>query len=336
MFAAKLAELRASRASSSAQACDDGGCSAQLPRAAGSPPSDAARGCKRTHSEASSDIGPAGLGDDLPDVSGDELSEGEDVVQPSFAMRRLLKQPSKPQAELPAGFKHTSWWAQSMRNAVAERWDSMDEAFGISRCPIKLDSFCSGFATEVIAARVLGIPLDGEITASEPLECCQEFMITNLGEDIKHVVRSIGAQASDVSYCVKHSCECATSKGRSRSTDILIGGTPCQPFTAMRRNQCRRHPLYNVTFGDSDMADPTNSLMHLIESTLPGALILEQVANFGSFDDSLQERPAERLITKLLCVKGADGKAHFKAVRAFEINSNLWVQLERPRFQICK
>jgi site-specific DNA-cytosine methylase len=155
-------------------------------------------------------------------------------------------------------------------------------------------------------------------------------MIRNLAENIKHVVRDVAAQASDSSYCVKHSCECATN--RSRTTDVLIGGTPCQPFTAMRRNQCRKHPLYNVTFGDSDMPDPTNSLMHLIERTLPGALILEQVANFAHFDDSLQEKPADRLVTKLFGVKGADGKAHFKAVRSFEINSSIWVKLERPRF----
>jgi hypothetical protein len=219
-----------------------------------------------------------------------------------------------------------------MRNAVAKRWDSLHEANRISKSPLNVDSFCSGFATEVIAARVLGIPLDKEITASEPHEVCQEFILCNLSEDIKHIVPNMKAQSGDSCYCLKHGSTCRTSKGSSRVVDVLIGGTPCQPFTAMRRNMCRRHPLYNTTFGDNDLSDPENSLMHLVQETLPGMLVLEQVSNFGNFDMSLQERPAERLVAKLLALKGVDGKAHFVAIRAFEMNSNVWVQLERPRF----
>jgi hypothetical protein len=182
---------------------------------------------------------------------------------------------------------------------------------------------------------VLGIPLENNITASEPHSQSQEFIVTNLHDDVKHLVANLAAQSSDSSYCVKHGRNCLTSKGAGRPVDVLIGGTPCQPFTAMRRNNCRKHDLYNVTFGDSDMREPHNSLMHLLEVTLPGALILEQVAGFGNFDTSLQERPATYLIDKLLGLKGPGGEPHFVAVRCFEINSSTWIQLERPRFLLC-
>jgi hypothetical protein len=272
----------------------------------------------------------------LPDFSGDESSEGDDeqaAATRSFAMRRLLRQRSETSVHLDGAFALSFWWATCIRDSVATRWDRYEALYDMSLCPMQFDSFCVGLGVEMMASQALGIPIDADCTASEIKDVCRDYLGQNALR-YKHVYESMGDQALPRAYCTKHANTCPTSVGRGRQVDLLVGGTPCQPFTALQTGgDCRSHPLFNATFGDPSAphGDPLNSLMHLVRASLPSALLLEQVEGFGNHDAALDDRPISILITQLLSVLDTAGNQHFHSVKVFSLNSNTWVNMSRPR-----
>ena len=271
--------------------------------------------------------------------SGDEASAGEDELAAakanSFTMRRLLRQPSQTSSELPGGrYEMCRWWSQCVRDATATRWDELDTKFKIRSCPLFMDSFCSGFCTEVLAAEAVGIPLDQNISASEKKPVAREFIIENM-KCVKHLSGTLKEQSSEKAYCSVHCQDCPTSKGSGRVCDLLAGGTPCQPFTCLNTEDVVDHDLYNTTFGDpTKSGDPEDSLYSLVDKLRPNAVLLEQVEGFGNNHESLGQRPISAFLSKLMMLKDEAGNSHFVAARVFPLNSNIFVNVDRPRSSV--
>ncbi len=342
MFAARLRELRRcaevrdpSRFRSSGSSS---GVHIELERPLGPVDSSSLRsrvpGVKHTPEDSDDDSVVEGeRGVAMPKGSGDELSGSEDEqlnAMQNFAIRRLFRQPSEPTFMLPKGFESCSWWATCIRNAVATRWDSFAAKFKVRDCPMQLEGFCAGLGTEFMTCDALGIPIARDCITSEIKAPCQRFLAENMF--YKHVFQNMASQSEKAAYCEKHCTICPTSVGLGRRIDLLLGGTPCQPFSRLATGKCIDHPLYNVTFGEANRhGDPTDSVMHLIKVLLPSAVLLEQVAGFGSFHECLDDRAVTKFIEQLLAIRDASGKEHFVAARIFKLNSNVWVNMSRPR-----
>jgi hypothetical protein len=268
------------------------------------------------------DVDLQGACDEGPD------SERRERAVPSFALRRLFRQPSRTTASIPAAYACCQWWAQSMKDAVADVWEQLFE--GIGARAIKLDTFCSGFGSEFWACKILGIPVAPRSRVSETSVEMREVLRLNLASDIKHIFGSMKDQAAPQAYCNKLMRTCYAST--DDRAELLTGGTPCQPFSALTPKGCQEHNKYNVTFGETGLqGDPQDSLMNLLERTLPYALLLEQVDGFGNFDKKMDERPLVRLLEKVLKLRNESGEQHFLAAKIFKMNTNVWLGMQRPR-----
>jgi hypothetical protein len=83
-------------------------------------------------------------------------------------MRRLLNpdepasQHHRPSWVVPCMYPSVSWWRDLLWNSVAKRTDSLQ----LSR-KITLESVCSGLLSEMIAAQVLGLPIECKSACEE-------------------------------------------------------------------------------------------------------------------------------------------------------------------------
>jgi hypothetical protein len=236
----------------------------------------------------------------------------------------LSPQASLPREPLPGIFRSCSWWSQSLRDAVADRW----EALGASSCrPLVVHSGCGGLLTEILTCKALGIPLAIDCIASEIKEACREFMRRNIPE-AKHIVDSLASYTAMSSFCDR----CGGLCEMSQSPDVLVLGPPCQPYTTANPDRpVHLHKLYHTLFGTSEAGtvDEGGSVIEAIRAKLPGCLIVEQVEGFAL--DSEIGVPLEKLLGLVLGITHGGLTGFYTAAKIFQMNPSLFVKVNRPR-----
>lgn len=243
-------------------------------------------------------------------------------------MRRLFRQPSAQREPLPPTFPSTVWWAQSMRDAVAVRWESL--AASSPHHPLILHSGCAGLGPDRMVCKALGIPIGGG-TASEMKAQCQEFLVMNSQLAADHVVDNLSEHTKPHGFCRRHGKICEIYN-RGNTVDMLVVGPPCQPFTTFRhdveKEGPQKHPLYSVAMGGGD--DPHDNVISLAIALQPRVMVVEQVEGFARpFGPGAS--PLELLCSKMLNIRDQAGDQLFVGAKVFSLDSNTWIEMNRPR-----
>lgn len=224
-------------------------------------------------------------------------------------------------------FETAGWWSEIMMNATALRWDRL-HLKGPLR-PLHLASGCTGIGSEFLACRICKIPVFKDAVASESKSHASSVLLANTPE-VAHVFRSLGDHALGEGFCLRHGRTCSIPQIHQANRDLLVMGSPCQPFTSLHASRgCRKHPLFSTTFGRD--GDDSDSALGLVRALLPGAVLLEQVEGFAHFDMEWQKTPLDEFSRLMFEVKNEAGAPHFTAARVFRLNANLWVDMNRPR-----
>jgi hypothetical protein len=272
-----------------------------------------------------------------PDSDSDSSIEGK-----PFKLRRLQHSLSDPcdakldDLNLESCPRSCRPWVRCIRNAVATTWESRF-ASGLKR-PLRLGLGCAGLGVCVASARHIGVPLSKDIEGCDISKDCRQFLAANCPE-MSRIWASMTAHAAGRGYCERAGsfvCE----RGVRASPDILICGTPCQPYTRNRdRSQddpvfgCEAHPLYEATFGESaSKASAGNgSCIELCQQLLPGVLLLENVPAFMMPDRVTGRKPIDKLLARLSLVKTQSGAQHFTGFHVLNLDSKQWLAQSRAR-----
>lgn len=182
-------------------------------------------------------------------------------------------------------------------------------------------------------SQALGIPLAANGTCSDVKKYARDFVLDNVPE-LAHVYDSIESHNSDRPFCFRHGQACDEASGRD---DIMVCGTPCQPFSGYRsgrRAGCGPHRFVSLTLGGAD--DPS-SLASLVTRRQPRCLIFENVASILKIDPVRQESPLMEFVRLLTGIKQTDSsgvttKPLFAAMHVFEMHPALWLNISRPRW----
>ncbi len=113
--------------------------------------------------------------------------------------------------------------------------------------------------------------------------------------------------------------------------DILVGCTPCQPFSLFRDTEGippAKHPLYGATFWEK------GSIIELASELKPQVLVIEQVKGFLKSPPQKNSKTyKQQLVDHILAITGDDeGTTRFSAGITLEVNSATFSDTSRPRF----
>ena len=255
---------------------------------------------------------------------------------PAWSVRRLL-QPTKsaPEEPLPAGWRSASWWAQIQRNSVASKWDDLHLRFTPTSMVIYCG--CAGQCTELFGLRLLGIPFVA--VASEAKEIARDMLVANFtATELPHILSSLADHMKSRAECSRHSGLCCHQLA---TVHIFVVGPPCQPYSGLtsdrRTGTFSRHPLYPTIFGRGGPAgttvDPDDNVITVIKRVLPLAVLVEEVDGFARVDPIQGVSPLRQFLQEVFAIEGPDKKPFYIAARAFHMDSNMWVEISRPRSQ---
>lgn len=116
-----------------------------------------------------------------------------------------------------------------------------------------------------------------------------------------------------------------------RGVDLLVGCSPCQPFSKMRHNKgrtCTDHKFFAVTFGEE------GSLISLVSKVLPKIFMVEQVFAFNDNFRDLEGTPLSKFMTSVLSITNESGEPHFTGHTALHLDSSVWIDAARGRIPI--
>jgi site-specific DNA-cytosine methylase len=150
-------------------------------------------------------------------------------------------------------------------------------------------------------------------------ESAAKFVLKNHKSRVQHYFKDAESLIAKSGFCEVHQKNCSLQDER---IDIVIAGTPCQPFSAMRdrggstsrTGRPDRHPGWDTTFV---------TLKQIVQEWEPSLMLLEQVCAFSSCRSDEPASPLEmfgRLMLKF-----------FKAVRSVELHNSVWTTVKRDR-----
>jgi len=277
----------------------------------------------------------SGAGGSLADggCSSDAEPGGVDVAHAGrrYLLRRLSETDVAPPdsgggAGLLAPDTATSsiqWWSKPILDSLA---DNIDSSRATRR--FNVHSVCSGVGAELFAIKALGIQT-ARVPVCDIKKHARDFMSQNHGDLISSCSESMAAYVGAVA-------------GRP-PPDCLVGGPPCQPYTEARSGRFSddqgpaTHHLYDAIFG-MDGETPGGSYFECLNRTRPLGAIMEQVRGFTrkarAADQSEFERFRSMLEREIRVPDGESSKPHFTAVKAFIVNANTWLEMDRPRVMV--
>jgi hypothetical protein len=230
-------------------------------------------------------------------------------------------------------------WVRPIRSAVARRWDSLHRR-GLLR-PWRMDSGCTQMGTCFLSAKLMGIPLWSEASASEMKECARDFLVANVPE-CRYVWRSLRQQTENAGRCYRSGRVLRDMPPRMRR-DVFVIGPPCQPYSSGRDHKddraelgCMSHGGYETTFGAKPhQKKPENgSLVDLVEADPPETLVVENSFDFNLPDQKTGNIPSHDLVRRLRLIK-VNGKEHYVAFHIFIMDSKYWINQTRHRIIAC-
>lgn len=285
--------------------------------------------------------------------SDDPKDSGGEVRRVPFLIRRLSEPPSplghaRGDAFGATPFSSVMWWTDPLRNAVAKHAESLT-----LRRRIEMHSLCSGLATEAVAARALGLPIDCT-NACELKEECRQFILRNFGQAVTtsgmsrvpggaamHIWRSMSEYVSGEGVCDVHGMHKAPQTRRKQEPtrcDIMVGGPPCQPFTTLRANRGSKlpenHRLYPAIFGD-EFHGGDGSYLQCLRAKQPTVAILEEVPAF--LHNKKNERSEyDKFVQEVLAIQRPNGEPLFQpgAIKCIRVNARTWLDLHRERLYL--
>jgi site-specific DNA-cytosine methylase len=146
-----------------------------------------------------------------------------------------------------------------------------------------------------------------------------------------HFYESIDGFAYDKMPCINpahghDNTQCPRSDGER--PDLLVMGTPCQPFSSMRdqRNGVRPegHDLYDVTFVEA---------LAVLKKLTPLGVIAEQVLGFNQpRNKGVSERTyMTDFIHQVQSIKDKQGQQLYTGTKVFILSPSPWIDLSRSR-----
>ncbi|CAE7032837.1 unnamed protein product [Symbiodinium sp. CCMP2592] len=233
----------------------------------------------------------------LSQESSDSLMEEADALCENSDDDTLLIPEPRP------GYADKSWWARQLeQHALALGYKvSADSAK-----PLQLE---------------LGIPFRC-LSTSEPDSDFRSFQAAN--HTIEQQFTSLQMQVSAHESSLRQS----RSSERSADVDLLVCGSPCNPFSRMRgkrfhQDSVMSHKSYATTFVD---------VFKAFEAFEPKTAVMEQTAGFGlPFDCSTSETPLQRFIDGFGECKFTKGGYWIVVIKC---ELSIWVKLARSRLDI--
>jgi site-specific DNA-cytosine methylase len=143
--------------------------------------------------------------------------------------------------------------------------------------PLQVVSLFTGACSEGAALQALGIPFN-IVVAAESKKYAVDFMLANLKDNISHIMTSVDDAIHGSGYCAVHGRTCEPKL--PDKIDVLVCGSPCQPFSRQREfsgrtprtsKQCDGHPEFPLTM---------ECVPQAIKRFSPHIWVVEQVTNF--------------------------------------------------------
>ena len=242
--------------------------------------------------------------------------------------------------------RKNSWWLPAIRTASAPAWCATSSKVLTRR--LRFDSLCSNICTEIGVCEQLGLPID-------PIHCCDpndkaaELALLNYGPAIGCFWQDMLAFSQKRGQCYVHGTACsrnddaelAEASHTCERRDLLIVGSPCQPFSdqsSRKARKCNEHRLFETTFGSgrhgsSGRQRIGDSVVECVAATKPRAVLLEQIVNFERADDSLGAgvSPLQLFTADLMALELSPGVPLYSAFHVFDMDSDIFLDMARPR-----
>ncbi len=256
----------------------------------------------------------------------------------------------------PPALPGTEWWHNHLWHSMAHHLQKLPHE---QTRPVHILSGCSGLLSEAWAPILLGIHCTFE--ASEPKPMASAIALQNFGDMVSHMWTDITSAMTGVGHCHKHSAVCThiapaaaegvpsaerdelggegllpsegvpstrriilsdvSAEGSPPAADILVMGTPCQPFSRMRHRlggtsksskSWKDHPQAGLT---------AETIRDILQTRQPLGAIFEQVLGF-------EDEGALTQFTSMLQAQG------YQVGRA-KLDARVWAQVSRPRFYLA-
>jgi hypothetical protein len=245
--------------------------------------------------------------------------------QNSFIMDKF--QDKSPAEWQPSVYRSAGCWSKPLRTALASKWEQMLATCREPRA-LRVEEGCAGIASAHIALKALGIKCtDGCVCDLKPH--ARTFVENNHKDVIENMFASMFEHASGNGHDFLHG---RVIELDGKSTDVMVIGPPCQPYSAQRADRgvkkCRDHELFNASFGDGT-AEDGGSAIDMIRQRLPGTFIIEQVLGFCKCDAE-GFHPAATFISEVKKIT-KDGSVFYEAFHIFNMSPEAWLSMSRPR-----
>lgn len=214
------------------------------------------------------------------------------------------------------GFANIEWWREPLWTSLQHK--RQDLPLNQPR-PVLVESFCTGSFSEGVAMGSLGIDYKC-VLACDKKGASAQFVMSNFPK-VSHFFTSLADQISASGECKVHSGMCELSDEDMASSDILIGGFPCQPFTHLRQRNGST-PKTGAVSGHPDANIALEEIPALLRKRKPKVAIFEQVKAFGENSNGVvwMDEFVENILSQ-----------HFAAVRVIMLNLSDWVTATRER-----
>ena len=224
-----------------------------------------------------------------------------------------------------------TWWAKRLLKACGASWEHCLQR---KLCRnMRVESACTGLGGCINAINGLGLPVD-RIHCSEKDTHLVTELLANHGD-------SLGCVYEDLSiHGVKRGVwrdGLFDAHAPCKRQDLLILGTPCQPFCKLSHHTpLLQHPLFRTTFGwkhgcVEDGVRDDNSIA-LISRLQPRAVIFENVRSMFQGATINGKTPGQMFVDDVMSIHGSNGQPLFAAVSSFFLDpKEHWIALSRPR-----
>lgn len=261
----------------------------------------------------------------------EEISEAEILRTPSTA-DGLSSSESSPEGMVnppSPGLSSNTWWGRVLAHAAQDAGIMGSSSMQSKR--LNVVSCCAGSCSENFVLKALNMEFD-IVSMSEANQECRRLCMANTNpEHVKHMFGSIEDQCRAHSPCllchergqqcnVRELCE-------SEGVDLLVAGSPCDPFSKMRakRFACgtlKQHVSYGITMDA------------MVESFLchkPKVAIMEQVAGFTMTSGAgSSDTPFSRFMAAFSDAQTRAAEPGY-FVAKFMLDATLWVKISRLR-----
>jgi hypothetical protein len=242
-----------------------------------------------------------------------------------FLVRRVSDASYQGEVVLkPNPFSEVDWWAAPMRTAILHKLDGLRQLR-----PLRLLSVCSGFGCDVLGLRCLGF--DFTVNSASDPKISSHILLQQQNAFIEHLYGSMREQALRQG-CTWHGRAC---RAVAKSTDCLVGGPPCQPFSDARNGRYTSsrpedHESYATLFGQGPGAD---SYLHSVAEHQPLGIILEEVVGFSKKPEDEHSSHLDRFIEQLKNIRiTGSTEPSITGVAVLRLDGTPWLDVNRDRF----